>query len=322
MTLWLAETQAFDAILNRAEAEHNVEKHLKSQIDALRQVVDYGTHLIPRCWHSSGRTVRDMVLLPILLKQIVGMLDAATELLSKGCVESAMLPLRSLFEASIYLDWILKSKSPMRARAYYVWNVRRQLRWTNRAIAGTKEQKALAADLRGLSVVSSFAAPEEQKKLIAEAQRLSKHLAEPKNSAWSERFDRRRGSRLYDVEWYQVLFTKRRSLRFLAQSVHRMPEYRVIYELGSETMHSSKSDSHVRILDGGRLGIRSLRELTEFPFVFQMLMGTALHAYHAALDSYRREEALNFWRKYVETWRSVFMSRLKILYEYHEATLG
>lgn len=322
MTLWLPETRAYEPLLNRAEAVRNVETHLKGHLTVLGELVDYGTHLIPRCWSSSPRGVRDMVTLPILLKQIVGMLDAGGELISKGCVDPAMLQLRSMFEASVYLDWILQSKSKTRARAYYVWNVRRQLRWINRGILDTPEYKAYRRDLQGLVVASSLEVPEKQHELTLDAKRVSDHLHSRENTAWNKRFEARRGGRPYDVDWYQVLFAKRRSLRFLAARVKRMPEYRAVYELGSETMHSSKSDSHVRILEGRKLGLRSLRELTEFPFVAQMLMGNAIHAYTAVLDEYRPAERENFARKYLEAWRSVFMTRLTISYQYHEATIG
>jgi len=322
MTLWLPELNAYEPLLNRAEAVRNVETHLKNHLKVLEELVDYGTHLIPRCWSSSPRGVRDMVTLPILLKQIVGMLDAGAELVSRGCVDPAMLQLRAIFEASVYLDWILQSKSRTRARAYYVWNVRRQLRWINRGIVGSPEYKAYRKDLQNLVIESSLDAPEKQKELRLDAKRLSDHLHSPENIAWNKRFDVRRGGKPYDADWYQVLFAKRRSLRFLAGRVKRAPEYRIVYELGSETMHGSKSDSHVRILEGRKLGLRSLRELTEFPFVVQMLMGNAIHAYAAVLDEYRPAERENFSKKYVEAWRSVFMTRLTVSYEYMEATIG
>lgn len=322
MTLWLPEIDAFEPILNRAEARSHVAQHFTSRLAVLKSITDYGTHLIPRCWVSSPRTIREMVVLPVLLKQIVGMIDAASVQLAEGCVEPSMLQLRSAFEASIYLDWILVSRPRSRARAYYVWNTRRTLRWNLRALNGTREKKAFSKDLAGLTIHATLHTPEKQEELRAEVDRITAHLAQPENAAWNKRFDERRGKRLHDVEWYQVLFKKRRSLAFLARAVKRMPDYRIIYELGSEVMHSSKSSSHVRVRPDGTLGIHSLRELTDMPFVSQMLMGVAFRAYTSALRAYRPQELETFSRKYVEEWRKVFLSSVSVSYQYHEATIG
>lgn len=322
MSLWLPETKAFEAILNRNEADQHVSQHLQGHTDALRALVDYGTHLIPRCWVSSKRTMRDVVILPVLLKQVVSMLDAGSELMSRACVEPAMLQLRAAFEASVYLDWILGSRVTTRARAYYVWNIRRGLRWANRGLIGTPEYKAFAADMKGLSITSRLSTPEKQKELAEEVSSLQKHLSEPKNVAWNKRFEAKRKRQPYDVEWYQVLFKKKQSLRSLAKSTKRMPEYRLVYELGSEVMHSSTTRSHVRVLEGGKLEIRSLRELTDYPFVFQMLITTGLHVYTAVLQAYRPGEAQAFARTYVDTWRNTFMGKLTIEYDHHPVTIG
>jgi hypothetical protein len=177
-------------------------------------------------------------------------------------------------------------------------------------------------DLKGLAVQSPFDTPEAQEDLAAEAVRLRNHLAAPENAAWSKRFDQRRGKRPYDPEWYQVLFEKKRSLLYLARLVHRLPEYRVIYELGSEVMHSSRSDAHVRILPDRKLGIRSLRELVDLPTIAQMLMTTGLHTFRRVLDEYRPDEGPAFGRKYVDTWRKALLTRITVKYQYHTAAIG
>lgn len=323
MALWLPEASAYEPILNRAEARAHVDQYFRAQLTALQGVVDYGTHLVPRCWSSSPRKVRDMVALPILLKQVIAMVDGAGALLSEGCAEPAMLQLRSALEASIYLEWILQSPIQNRARAYYVWNVRRGLHWTKRATDGTPERRSLLRDLQGLRVAWSTTSRARQKELRAQAREMSLHLASPENAAWNRRFDQRRPrKRLHDTEWYQVLFKKRRSLASLAKAVNRMSEYRTVYEQASEVMHSSKSNSHVRILADRKLGLHSLRELTDWPFVFQMLVGTALNSYKAALRSYRPGELENFARKYRDEWRPTFLSSVTVKYQYHEAVIG
>jgi hypothetical protein len=316
LPLSLAETKAFATLLNRAEAEETVTRNLSPYLEALADIVDYGTHLIPRCWLSSGRSLKDMVLLPVLLKQIVAMVDAATELLKKGCVEPALLQLRASFEASVYLEWILRSKTEKSARVYYVWNTRRGRNWARRALKGTRERRQLLSDLGRSVTLPSVDSDEWQQRIKDDLKRYELHLTEPKNKRWNAAFDRKRGKRRYDPEWYQVLFRKRRSLSHIAKLLGRLPEYRVIYEIGSDTMHSSRSDTHVRILEKKQLGMRSLRDLSEFGFVSQMLMGVAIESYRKILTHYRPAEVTAFGKKYSQNWREALLTRVTVKYDY------
>src|SRR4051812_46626123 len=100
MKLFLPELRANDLILNRAEAHAHVEEHFADTVATLEELVDYGSLLIPRCWLTSKRQLSDVVLLPVLLKQVVGLLDAAVVLHREGVSEPSLLQLRAAFEAS------------------------------------------------------------------------------------------------------------------------------------------------------------------------------------------------------------------------------
>lgn len=82
--------------------------------------------MIPRCFTSSKRDFKDAVVLAILLRQAVAMLDGIQILLSSGAPHAANLQLRALFEASVYIDWILLGDSERKAQYYYVHNLRRK----------------------------------------------------------------------------------------------------------------------------------------------------------------------------------------------------
>jgi hypothetical protein len=265
-----------------------------------------------------------MVVLPILLKQVVALLDACTELLCKGCVQPTLLQLRAAFEASVYIDWILASRQHNRAKAYYVWNVRRTLRWTLRAIKGTPEAKALRKDFKGLNIRSRVFNLENQRVWRKEVRKLRAHLASPVCRAWNDRFEKRRGTRLYDPDWYEVLFTRKRNVSFyeICRRVHRLAEYRLLYEIGSEAMHSSRSGTHVQMMGNNEFIILPLRELTEFGFVCQSVMGVVLRTYFRVLQEYRHEETTRFAQKYVEKWQKALQTEIKVTYEDQQVSHG
>jgi hypothetical protein len=322
MTIAQAPSDANEIILNRAEAVANARQHAGHITTALRSIVDYGTHLIPRCWTTSQRELTDIVVLAVMLKQIVGLLDAAEVLISAGCVQPALLPLRATYEAVTYLDWMLLRDTDRRAKAYHVANIRRGLRWAKRVRRGTKESKALLKEMRSLGMPDRFKGRKRQLEVAAEVRRYEELLNQQAYRRMSTAFERRKRG-LYDPEWYVVLFPrkKRPSLYTLAKQLKRPAEYRLIYETGSEMMHSSRSDRHFRV-ENGKLGFHSLRELGDIGQVAQLLMGQAMRAYTSVLRRYRPHEVENFARKYATDWRRAYLTPVEIQYEYVERELG
>ena len=114
----------YKALLDRDKTAEDVKK-LRPWLLLIRDITDYGTNLIPRCIGSSDRKLEDAVLVAALLRQVVAMLDGVEVLLSGGAVYAANLQMRALFEASVYVDWMLAGDLEKKAQYYYVHNLRR-----------------------------------------------------------------------------------------------------------------------------------------------------------------------------------------------------
>ena len=82
-----------------------------------------------------------MGLRAILLRQAVAMLDGVGILLANGATHAANLQMRALFEASVYMDWILLNDSERKADYYYVHNLRRKRIWALRTQPGSPESQ-------------------------------------------------------------------------------------------------------------------------------------------------------------------------------------
>lgn len=233
----------------------------------------------------------------------------------------AALQLRALFEVSVYIAWIIRRDTNRRARAYYVANLRRRLEWAKRARPGTDEFKRFSRDHRSMRIRNPL--KDRQKEVVEEIGNVERRLAKADFRRMNGAFARRRGKRSYDPDWYAVLFrkNKRPSLYTLAKQVDHRAQYRLIYEQGSEMMHSSRLDPHVRV-EANAMRIRSLRELTDFGQVAQLLMGEAMSTYLLVLRRYRPNEADNFAKKYVESWRTAYMDRRVLKYEYVDHVIG
>jgi len=308
-------TQAYPSILNRAVAESNAEQYFSPHTRVLSDMVDYGTHTIPDCWRDSKKSLRDVVVLMVLVKQVLECLDASVELLKKNCVKPCMLTVRAAFEASIYTDIVLRGRDQRAARAYYVSYLRGRRRWANRAIRGTDERKAFLKDLRGMRFSDPFRSARGQRDAKAESARISAKLNGAQFYRWNERFDRREQGRPNPVSWYQPLFRRRVSLGSLSRILGRMHEYRSVYEIGSEETHGTRLGAHLEVPEDGKMVVMPLREPSEFPFIVKTLSTIVLGTYRRTLGYYRPSQLKDFANKYVQDWRPVLRQSIKVVPE-------
>jgi Family of unknown function (DUF5677) len=303
--------QGHPALLDRTTVTADVEKHLKPWLELILDLVNYGTNLIVRCVQSSERKTRDRVVLTILLRQAVAMLDGVEVLLSKGCTHTANLQMRALFEASVYINWILAGDSEQKARYYHVHNLRRKRLWASRGQAGSPEATRFAAEMGkyGLGITDEL--KERSRQQIEEIDRI---LAQPELAAINADFDAAKAKRRVarDVAWYVPLGQP--SFAAIARATANSALYVILYSGASEVMHSSSDDQHVQF-EAGKLTIKQIRSLAGFEPVFRFSVSIALDLYQKILKEYRYGELPAFSRKYVEQWQKQYLNFPKIKYE-------
>lgn len=299
----------FACLLDREKAVSDVDHAYHNQLEMLRELTSYGTNLIPRCYGSSERELKDVVIIGILLRQVVTMLDAVEVLFSNGIVYPAGLQARAIFEASAYIDWILQSDTEKKARYYYVHNLRRQRRWARRTQQGTPEATAftgLAPDLRSLQDPS---AAEQGKKTLQEVDRI---LLQSDFAEANTAFDNCACKNGTDRTWHYPLGPH--TVNALVSEVGRKAEYAVFYNTWSEAMHSSNYADHVKF-EKGKVTFRAIRHPLGFDALFRTTAAAALHVYRGLLQCYRRDELPAFARKYKENWQKDLLDLPKIKYE-------
>ena len=299
-----------ERILNREEAKAHAE-HYGKALDALQDMVAYGTHLIIRAYNSSEKGNIAVVVIGSLLTQLVAMLDGVELLVREGHGYPALLQMRAAFEASVYIDWILKADSENRACHYLVGNLRDERIWANRGITGTQEKQSFDTVFHPSPVVAT-----ELAKIDAEAR---SHLAEvdsilgrPAFRAIDASFARKKGNKPYDPGWYEVLGLS--SFRRVADDVGRLREYELIYGRGSDAMHAGLAKDHIRFVKGG-FKFRHIRNLTDAHDALTFSMAQGIHTYRVILDRYRTGEGLAFGQRYLERWQSSLKSMPHIKYK-------
>jgi hypothetical protein len=301
--------QPYKALLNREEAIRNASEIYGAQLDVLVDMVNYGSNLIPRAFHSSAKGVTEVVVIGVLLKQIVAMLDAVAVLARQGISNAALLQARAAFEASLYVDWILSTDPDNRAKHYLVANLRGERQWAKQAIPGTTEHQDFVARFQSLSpdLPASLSNLEtDAKNHLAEVNSL---LARADFKTIDAAFEQRRkkSRKKYDPDWYKVL--GKQSLRQIAEAeeVGRMPEYEIFYSRGSEVTHSGLYKDHIKFVHGG-FHFKLIRHLSDSYDLLFFSMGIAIHTFGRIINTYRSGEAPALSKKYVEDWRHAYLS--------------
>jgi len=201
----------FHPLLDREKAVVDSKRAFSVQLEMLRDAINYGTNLIPRCFGSSNKELKDIVVIAILLRQVVAMLDAMELLTSNGAVYAVGLQARAIFEASVYIDWILQSDAEKKATYYYVHNVRRQRRSAQRLQPGSPEATTFLASMPDLDFLRDPQVAEHANKALKEIERV---LSQPEFAVVSKAFDQ---CTRKHPNWYEPLGM--RSLNALVDAV-------------------------------------------------------------------------------------------------------
>lgn len=297
----------FKPLLDREKVIADIKEHLRPRIELIRDLTNYGTNLIPRCFNSSEKKLKDAVVLAILLRQAVAMLDAVEILLSSGAAHAAHLQMRALFEASVYIEWILESDSENKAAYYYVHNLRRKRLWASRTQTGSAESQEFIAMMDKSDLPVSDKLREDARRQIQDIDRV---LSQPKFAAICKDFETHRKGK-HDPAWYAPL--GQRSFASITRKIGSGSQYVILYSGASEVMHTSSYEHHVKF--GDKLTFQPIRSLERFEHVWRFSVGPALSTFRRILEEYRPGELRAFSLKYVEKWQEEFMNFLQIKYE-------
>lgn len=303
-----------ESILYRERNRIEARQIFSKQIEVLVDMVNYGSNLIVRAFDSSKKGLEDVIVIVVLFKQVVSMLDAVEVLASQGIVQPAFLQVRSAFEASLYIDWILKSESKKKAEYYYVSNLRNTRVWALRCLEGTKENLDLLkfmADLRDKLEPRLVTRELEElaKKQLPEIERI---LKQDSFCEINSEFERRRIKKTgADIYWYRFFGIE--SIMKLAEDVGRLPEYFLYYLRGSELMHTTSYRDQVKFKKG-TITFEPVRHLTDMHTLLHDAMSISLSSYLSIIKRYREGERRNIAIKYKTDWQYAYQNIPTVTY--------
>jgi hypothetical protein len=296
-------------LLNDEGSTAFVSEQLKPWTNLLRDLANYGSNLIPRAYSSSGKTLGDAVVIGILLRQLVAMIDAVEILLCRSAVHAAALQLRAMFEASVYIEWMLASDRENKAAYYYVYNLLRLRLWARRVQSGTAESSSFKDIMNKAGLPVDETLGDQGKN---QAQEIDRVLSQARFAAIRDEFRDWKKQHGRRATWFSPLGVT--DLRNMAVNVSKEPLYVIIYGPGSEVMHASNYGHHIGLHSGRRITFYSIRHPKAFSNTVRLTATIAMDIFMKVLREYREGESARFGQKYLEKWQQAFMNipQLKI----------
>jgi hypothetical protein len=214
----------FKELLDREKHKKDVKKYFSAHIDVLVDMVNYGSWLIPRAYDSSQKKLEDAIIIGVLLKQVVTMIDSVEVLTSNATIYPAFLQSRAAFEASLFIDWIIKENSEKKTKYYYVFNLRNKRKWDLRLIEGTPQQQKFTNDIQELSDYINIQSKDAQEIAQKELLDINRVLNQDAYKDIDTEFQKINIKRGIDLNWYSPII-KNGSLGTIAKDTNRIPEY-------------------------------------------------------------------------------------------------
>jgi len=303
----------FKLIIDREQHEKDVRQYFSKHIDLLVDLVNYGSNLIPRVYDSSNKKLEDTIVIGVLLRQVISMIDAIEVLVSKAATGAANLQARSAFEASLYIDWMLKGESERKAKYYYVSNLRNRQLWAIRLREGTAEKEAFLAAFKDFEkYINNIDFKSVEKQAAEEFGEIESLLAK---GGWAEinnEFESKKKKTGVEPYWYKMLGIT--SIRRLAKEVNRLGEYYLYYSRSSEIMHTASYREHIQF-GRGVVVFEPIRQLRDLHEVLRFITLVAISSYRSILKHYRYGELTSFARKYKRDWSDAFLNIPSISYK-------
>ena len=305
----------YKEILDRDKHKNDVTTHFSEEISLLNDLINYGTSLIPRVYISSDRGLSSAIIIGVLLKQIVAMFDAFEILISNANIHAAQLTTRAIFEASIYLEWVMLEDAENKANHYYVSNLRSERIWALRTLEGTPENEDFSHVRDQLNVDPVTKRPEMKVEAQTHLSEVNRILAQESFKEIDEEFERLKNNNRQKKEpsWYKPFQV--RSLRHMAKLISRHAEYDIFYSQGSEVTHSARYKNHIRI-SSGKITFKPIRIIEGLNSLLFSTIPIVLKSYREVLKFYRPGEVDNFKKKYINEWRETFLNMKSVKYRY------
>jgi len=305
-------TEPYKPLLDPDLAAVSAKELIDLAAPVLREVVNNSTWVYQRCQAATSALGGvDEDLAPFALyRHVIEVADGVEVLISKSCSLAAIPLVRSAFEASLGLEYLLKDDTARRGLAWLCAYSRQRIAYYELLDASTSRGgRFLAAWEKAFEFSLEPPAGQPEKALA----NLHSLFAEPHMAPVCAEFEVQKRAQNRDPNWYS-LWGGPKHLSALASSLDREVEYMALYGKWSRFAHAGDLAPYLMRRPLGGTGVVSLRAPTELAQNVNLLVGFVLRCTRLMIDHYRKGENIQDWylREVQEPWKKLAQARVKL----------
>ena len=273
-----------ERLLNRHNPRIENKEYHEELDAAFEGLINDATWIFSRVSETAEENLeRDICLL--LLRHMIEMADAVHILLAHASSRPARLQLRSMFEALLYLDFILEGDTTRRAKAYAVGSRLWSLRVGRRMLEGSQAREEFITQVASDPLVTQGMI-DGWVVTVEEVQRAEEYLESDFFSEVYTKFKEFNRT----PPWYRALDGRPTNLRELAIHLNRAGQF-VLADFWSRSVHPDLIG--VQLEDDEKM-MRVLRDADQLGNTAQIAARILIWALELVLESFRDEELTSF----------------------------
>jgi hypothetical protein len=264
----------------------------------LRSVIDEAAGAFGRCSQSAKDGDENLgILMPF--HHGIEMLDGVERLLDSSCVVACRPPLRSAFEASWAVRYVLEDDTTHRALAYVLGDLKERLRWYEQHDPETP-RGAKFIDEMGLDEDSGFPRPDLEETRAARARLEGLFASEQYAEIEAEYQSTKKRLKRSMPPWY-ALFNGPSNIKGLAKHLGDLDDYIIVYKAWSLTSHAVDLNRQLgETDDGAGAAVSVVRSPLGMPNVYSFACSIGVQMTQKVLEHYRPGELERFGKWFLE----------------------
>ncbi len=213
--------ESIKEILSRNIEEESLKNILNIYSDAIDEFVNMGTNIIAWALHKKDGKDHDLIL-SLILRRFVELADSISILVRSSSIEPAKIILRSLFEMSFYIEYILKNDTERKITIFSLnedWEEKAALRSILdrfKSELGEEDKKKIKERINKIGCILDS---QEYKEIMDEYKKVKKKIKR-------------------SPKWYS-LFNGPKNIAEIAKYINRENIYIIFYKFFSKTTHGT-----------------------------------------------------------------------------------
>lgn len=229
-------TKPINKVLPR-ELHPEIEEILIRFSQSIDEFVNFGTHILIWIIEDSKGSDEQMPL-TMFFRDILEKADSISTLIKKSNIEPSKVLLRSLFELTLYIRYLLEDNFHDRSMSFLVWNSKRKIRMLR---AYDKEDQSYKETMKVIGKDEFFYDGSFLNELPSVKPALDNQFALLKLPLYQpivQEYERTRKKEGQNPNWYR-LFNGPKNMQELASRMNLPFVYEILYRKWSENVHST-----------------------------------------------------------------------------------